>query len=56
MEIERWGIEYVVDYCCNCELLVEQDMDADYVEDSVSVIWFCERCGTENEYWRYVGD
>jgi RNase P subunit RPR2 len=56
MEVESWGVEWVIDYCDNCEQLVDQDMDAYYVEGNVSVIWFCERCGTENEYRRYVGD
>jgi hypothetical protein len=55
-DVERWGIEWVIDECRNCEYEINEDMDADFVEGSVSVIWECERCGTENEYRRYVGD
>lgn len=55
-DVERWGIEWVVDECSNCEHEVDEDMDADYVEGNVSVIWECTVCGTENEYRRYVGD
>ena len=55
-DVERWGIEWVVDECWECDHQVDEDMDADYVEGSVSVIWECPVCGTENDYRRYVGD
>ena len=55
-DVERWGIEWVVDECRNCEHGLDEDMDADYVEGSVSVVWECPGCGAENEYRRYVGD
>jgi hypothetical protein len=54
--VERWGVEWVIDQCWNCDFDIDQDMDADFVEGNVSVIWYCPECSTENEYRRYVGD
>ena len=56
MCIERWGVEWVIDECWNCDYEISQDMDADYIEGSVNVIWECPECLTENEYKRYIGD
>lgn len=53
---KRWGLEWVIDECWNCEHQIDQDMEADYLDDDVVVIWECSECLTENEYRRYVGD